>query len=253
MSYAIRIFVHAVSMVFRDLGATFRATSAGIVLIAVGAGLLIATAPGLASGVTNLDDTEALSTISNFGLLIPAFLLMAIGYLMMIAAWHRFVLLPLEQRDEGYTPSAGIVLGYLGRSILLGLLITLIALPLFVPVGLVGAGAGEVMAGIVAIPLVVLLGWLLFRWSLILPACTIGRKMTFRESWDASKPLALTIVGIMIILAAVDFGLNFALGTILTDNIVSGLISIIVSVFYALVSASILTTLYGIAVEGRDV
>ena len=77
--------------------------------------------------------------------------------------------------------------------------------------------------------------------------------MTFKESWDASKPLTVTIFWIMIILAVVDFALNGAMAVILSDNIVSGLIAVIVSLLYALVSASILTTLYGIAVEGRDV
>ncbi|WP_299611948.1 hypothetical protein [uncultured Tateyamaria sp.] len=253
MSQAIRIFTHAVSMVFRDLGATLRATSVGVILIALASALLIAIAPGLASGVTTFDDPEALAQIPNFGLVVPAFFLMAIGYLVMIAAWHRFVLLPNDRRDEGFTPNAGIVLGYLGRSILLGLAVGLLAIPLFVVIGIVGAGAGEVVASIVAIPLIALMGWLLLRWSLILPACTIGRKMTFKESWEASKPLAGTIFVIMIILAVVDFALNFAMAAVITDNVISAIISIIVSVLYALVSASILTTLYGIAVEGREV
>ncbi|WP_299548261.1 hypothetical protein [uncultured Tateyamaria sp.] len=257
MSHAVRIFSHAISMVFRDFSATVRATSAGILLIAVGSALLIAVTPGLLSGVTTLPDpfvpsSDAESDI-NFALIIPAFLLMAVGYLMMIAAWHRFVLLPPERRGEGFTPSAGIVLGYLGRSILLGLVLGLIAIPIFIPVGIVGAAAGEVVASLVAIPLVALLGWVFFRWSLILPACTIGHKMKFSESWEASRPLAGTIFGIMIILAVFDFALNTVLSSILTDNIVSGLISVIVSLLYALVSASILTTIYGIAVEGRDV
>ena len=252
MSYAVRIFTHAVSMVFRDFSATARATYAGLLLIALGSALLIAVAPGLASGVTTFDNPEVMATLPNFGLIFPAFLLIAIGYLMMISAWHRYVLLPPERRDEGFTPGAGIVLGYFGRSLLLGLAIGVIAIPLFIPVGIVGSAAGEIAAGIVAIPMVAILGWLFFRWSLILPACTIGRKMTFKESWDASKPLTVTIFWIMIILAVVDFALNGAMAVILSDNIVSGLIAVIVSLLYALVSASILTTLYGIAVEGRD-
>ena len=56
-----------------------------------------------------------------------------------------------------------------------------------------------------------------------------------------------------VLIAILDFVLNFALGVVVTQNMASALISVIVSVLYALVSASILTTLYGIAIEGREV
>ncbi|MBY5932123.1 hypothetical protein KUV51_03860 [Tateyamaria omphalii] len=257
MSLSVRIFSHAVSMVFRDFSATIRATWVGLAVLAIGSAILFVVEPGLATGMTTLEDPFTDSSVEvrdmNFGLIFPAVLMLIVGYIMMIAAWHRFVLLPHDRRHEGFTPSAGIVLGYLGRSILLGIVIVLLAIPLFIPVGLVAAGAGDVVAGFAAIPFVAVLGWLFFRWSLILPACTIGHKMTFRESWDATKPLAATIFGLMIILAVVDFILNLAADAILTDNIVSALIAVIGSLLYALVSASILTTLYGIAVEGRDV
>ncbi|APX11851.1 hypothetical protein [Tateyamaria omphalii] len=253
MSYAIRIFTHAISMVFRDLSATVRATSAGILLIALGAGLLVVMAPGLASGVTTFNSPEAFNSIPNIEFVLPAFLLMAIGYMMMIAAWHRYVLLPPERRDEGFTPSAGIVLGYFGRSLLLGLAVGVLAIPIFIPVGLIAASMGDRVAEIALIPMVALLGWLLLRWSLILPACTIERKMSFGDSWRATKPLAGTILGVLIIFVLIDFVLNLVLGAIITDSVISGIISVIVSLLYALVSASILTTLYGIAVEGRDV
>ena len=61
MSYAVRIFTHAVSMVFRDFSATVRATYAGLLLIALGSALLIAVAPGLASGVTTFDNPEVIA------------------------------------------------------------------------------------------------------------------------------------------------------------------------------------------------
>ncbi|WP_223274742.1 hypothetical protein [Tateyamaria sp. syn59] len=257
MSYAVRIFTHAVSMVFRDFSATVRATWAGLAVLAIGSAILFVVEPGLATGMTTLEDPFTDSSIEvrdiNFGLLFPAALMLIVGYIMMIAAWHRFVLLPPDRRHEGFTPSAGIVLGYLGRSLLLGIVIMLLAIPIFIPVGLAAAGAGDVIASLVAIPAFAVLGWIFFRWSLILPACTIGHKMSFSDSWQATKPLAATIFGIMIILAVVDFLLNLAGDAILTDNIVSGLISVIVSLLYALISASILTTLYGIAVEGRAV
>lgn len=256
MSQALRIFTHAISMVFRDLGATLRATSVGVTLVAVAVVMLIVAAPDMLGGLMALDtgNADGMIDIPNIGLVLPAFLLMTVGYLMMVAAWHRYVLLPNERRDEGFTPSAGIVLGYFGRSLLLGIAIGLLAIPVFIPVGIIAAATGsDTVAAIAAIPLFALLGWMLLRLSLILPACTIGHQLTFSASWQATKPLAGTIFGIMILFAVLDFALNFALELVITQNLVSGLISVIVSVFYALVSASILTTLYGIAIEGREV
>ncbi|WP_152612998.1 hypothetical protein [Tateyamaria sp. ANG-S1] len=257
MSNAVRIFNHAIAMVFRDFSATVRATWAGLAVLAIGSAILFVVEPGLATGMTTLEDPFTDSSIEvrdvNFGLIFPAALMLIVGYIIMIAAWHRFVLLPTDRRHEGFTPNAGIVLGYLGRSLLLGIVIMLVAIPVFIPVGLVAAGAGDVVASLVAIPAFAVLGWIFLRWSLILPACTIGHKMSFSDSWQATKPLAATIFGIMIILAVIDFLLNLAFDAILTDNIVSALIAVIVSLLYALISASILTTLYGIAVEGREV
>ncbi|WP_415402481.1 hypothetical protein [Tateyamaria sp. SN3-11] len=253
MSDAFRIFTHAISMVFRDLSATLRATYMGIALIAGSVILLVIAAPGSFTQLVMQDSTDV-TNISNVGLVILAFFLMAVGYLTMVAAWHRFVLLPADRRDEGFTPGAGIVLGYLGRSLLLGILIGVLAIPVLIPVGLVAAGTGsDALAGLVAIPLFAVLGWVFFRLSLILPACTIGHNLTFRESWQATAPLVVTIFMLMIVMAIVDFALNIVMGALPLTSIIGGVVTVVISVLYALVSASILTTLYGIAIEGREI
>ncbi|MEL7201775.1 MAG: hypothetical protein AAGK25_09265 [Pseudomonadota bacterium] len=255
MSYAIRIFTHAISMVFRDLGATLRATWVGISLIAASVALILFAAPTrFGSLITQTTLTESDLSGANIGVVALGFLMMVIGYLMMIAAWHRFVLLSAGDRDQGFTPSFGIVMGYLGRSILLGLTVALLAIPAFVPVGIIaGATGSDQIAAFAAIPIFALLGWVLFRLSLILPACTIDVRLTFKDSWQATAPLAGTILGLMILLALADFVLDRAVGLLPHDSVPGGIVSITVSVFYALVSASILTTLYGIAIERREI
>ncbi len=253
MSDAIRIFSHAISMVFRDFGATLRATSVGVALVALSVVALIASAPAsFGTLITQSFDTDAV--IPNVGLVVAAFLLMAIGYLTMVAAWHRYVLLPQDQRSGGFTPSAGIVLGYLGRSILLGLLMMLLAIPVFIPVGIIAAATNSVLVSAIAsIPAIAILIWVFLRLSLILPACTIHHDMKIRASWDATKDLSGTIAMLTIIMALADFLINQVLGLLPSASILGGVVSVVISVLYALVSASVLTTLYGIAVEGRDV
>jgi len=252
MSDPIRILVHAVTMVFRDLGATLRATYVGVGLIAASVVILLLAAPASFDALIT-QNIENPADIPNVGIVTLAFLLMAIGYLTMVAAWHRFVLLPAGQRDGGFTPSAGIVLGYFGRSLLLGLLMMLLALPIFIPVGIIAAATNNLLlSAIASIPAIAVLVWIFLRLSLILPACTIGQNMKMRESWDVTKPHAATIAVLTVVLAVADFLINQVLGILPLANITGSVISVAISVLYALVSASVLTTLYGIAVEGRD-
>ena len=58
---------------------------------------------------------------------------------------------------------------------------------------------------------------------------------------------------LMIIVAIADFVLNLAMGALPLTSVIGGLVTVVFSVLYALVSASILTTLYGIAIEGREI
>ena len=253
MSDAIRILTHAISMVFRDLGATFRATSVGVGMVALSVVILIVVAPA-SFGTLITQNIELNETVPSIGLVVVAFLLMAVGYLTMVAAWHRFVLLPQDQREGGFTPSAGIVLGYLGRSILLGLLMMLLAIPVFIPVGIIAAATNNLfLSAIAAVPAIAVLIWVFMRLSLILPACTIGHDMKIRESWDTTKAISGTIAVLTVILALADFVINQGLALLPTASILGGLITVVVSVFYALISASVLTTLYGIAVQGRQI
>ncbi|WP_299200827.1 hypothetical protein [uncultured Tateyamaria sp.] len=254
MSNAVRIFTHAFTMVFHDLGATLRATYVGVSLVALSVVLFLTLAPNMFGSMMLATETDAFNpdAFGNAGAAVVAILVMAVGYIMMVAAWHRYVLLPEGQRDGGFTPGAGIVLGYFGRSLLLGIIVGIAAIPLFVPLGVIASAGNDILTNLVAIPLFAILGWVLLRLSLILPACTIGKDMKLTESWAASRPLSGAIIGLTIILGVVDFVLNLVISALPAPYIL-GVVSVITSVLFALVSASILTTLYGIAVEGREV
>lgn len=255
MSDAIRIFSHSVTLIFRDFGATLRATSAGLLVLALALALFLIVMPGTFTTVFSPNaSTEAFDIASNTSVLFVALVLMLFGLMMAVAAWHRYVLLPEDQRGGGFTPSARIVLGYFGRSILLGLCVGILAIPLMLPVGLVVAATGSpVMGSLVSLPINVVLGWVLLRLSLILPACAIGRNLSFRDSWAATGPYAMTILGLVVLLAALNFVITLIMAGLLPSNTLGGLVGIVVSLLYGLVSASVLTTLYGIAIEKRAI
>ena len=253
MSYAIRILMHAITMVCRDPAATVRATYVGIALIAASVVGLLVAAPS--NGPQLLTQQAEFTTgLSNPVLVIACFIIMAVGYLMMVAAWHRYVLLPEDKRAHGFTPDAAVVLGYFGRSILIGLLLMLLSLPVFVPVAALAAATNSVaLSAIASIPAIAVLVYVFLRLSLILPACTIGHDMKIRESWEATKPLSAVIAILTVLMALADFAINVVLGALPNTSMIVGVVNVVVSLVYALVSASVLTTLYGIAVEGRDV
>lgn len=245
MPKALPVFVHSVSMIFADFGASLRATSQGLAVAAIA---LVIIAFMLSGSPANTTDP------SGVWRLLAMNCVMLVGLAIMIAAWHRYVLLPEEERGDGFTPSIGIVLGYLGRSILLALVVSLVSVPFFlIAASAIGGGGSSIMLELVTLPLNIALGWLLLRWSLILPACAIGRKLSVRDSWNATEPLSGTIFGLTVLLAGLGLAMNLILKALLPLNVAGEVIGIAASLLFALVSASVLTTLYGIAIEGRSI
>lgn len=243
-------------MVFRDFPATLRATAPGLVVIAFATGLLLATAPTFSDMIMLRQDPEvaALQSDNLIAAVCAVFVLMG-GYIMVVTAWHRYVLRPNVGDGGGYTPPFGILLGYLGRSILIGLIAVLAMIPFFLVIGAAASlTAIPFMLEILSMALFVVIGWLALRISLILPACSVSDEMTLRESWAATEPMSQTILKLAIALGLAEYLLGQAEGLLLgsTGGVANGL-AIIVSTLFTLVSASVLTTLYGVLIEGREV
>lgn len=78
-------------------------------------------------------------------------------------------------------------------------------------------------------------------------------KLSVRESWNASGPLSSTIFGLTVPLAIPGFANNQVMALLLLPNAAGEVIGVTVSLLFALVSASVFTTLYGIAVENRSI
>ncbi|MGY3438461.1 MULTISPECIES: hypothetical protein [unclassified Marinovum] len=185
---------------------------------------------------------------------IEGLVMMALGIAALCAslwiavAWHRFVL--LGETPSGWLPKwpGGTVLGYLWRSILLGLAVGVALLPVIMltsimlpPIAMmsivVGAGA-----------------YLFFRLSPILPAIALGETMSFKDAWVATRDASGTMAGLAGLMILATFVMQIP--TMLSgdpNSTLSLVYSIVVGWFATMIGISLLTTVYGHCVEGRGV
>ena len=247
------IVKHGVDMLLRNLGPALR-VSVGPFLIAV---VLTTVMGALGLGTLALDPSaESLDGAAGLalgGILSAVVLLVAILFIVswVAVAWHRYV---LKEEMPGLLPPlrTDLVWPYLGRSILIALILILAAIPLGIVFGLVAGGTQSVtVASVLGLLMALALGWIGTRLSLVLPARAVERPMTFGESWAATAPATSAIFVVVLILALINFVLGSLFTLILGDNFVSGLLSLVVQWFITMLGLSVLTTLYGHLVERR--
>lgn len=251
---AIRILSHALNMVFGNLSAVLRIS---LVLTLISFGALYFANPQLALGVP-LQNPEEILTLGYLAALIVSI----VTGLWIAVAWHRFVLLE-ENPGAAVPPFHGTLLAsYFYRGFLITLLLIFLAVILGFFIGfvsafvfsLMGIRPSETLLNLVsAILLGIPMFALFYRISPILPAAALGEEMTFSEAMTATGKRMSTWLGLAAIVAIGGF-LFSMIGSFLLG--ISLPLAIIWSVFYQLfavmLNVSILTTIYGHYVEGRD-
>jgi len=95
------------------------------------------------------------------------------------------------------------------------------------------------------------MSWVITRMGLILPAAALGKPMTIRESWTATKPVATDLL-VPLFVIAVAMNLLSELIMLLFTNSTLGMIPLAFLYWMqVLLNLSLMTTLYGTQVEGR--
>lgn len=167
-------------------------------------------------------------------------------------AWHRFVL--LEESSPQLFPNwnTARLFHYLGKTLLLVFLIAIgLALPLAVlSLLLSGAGLNGLMP-FLSLGLFVCVYYFFFRAGLVLPAIALDKRLSFSESLQKTAELSNAIWGTAMIVVGVSFAVAILLGALMPNNIFGVLANAVVQWFMVMISASLLTTLYGHAVERR--
>ena len=246
-------FTHALNMLFHAPSTTLRVILPAVLWV-MGAAAVAGVLAGDALGAMDqVIDNAAPPPTDQLLILIACGLAGILGYALMAILWHRYVLLGHGGTD--LRPGARLFGAYVWRAIVLGFVQFLAALPIGLAMLLLGGLTGSSPAALLLIGLVagVAFLWLALRLSLVLPAAALGHVMSVRESWRATEPLASTLWALAVLLAVV----NTLLGVIasILPPAEPGLRLMLDSAIYlieGLVFVSMLTTLYGHLVEGRE-
>lgn len=261
---AFNLFKHALRMLWANLGNAARVSVVPfLILLAVGA-VIFAFAyatigddffPGFGSTDYSSGAAPVLSPGQGAFLFLAVFggiLIASVLFCWVAVNWHRFVL--LEEYPTGWVPpwrGAEIKLYFWRGLALFGAMMLIYLVVGFLLAAM--AAAVPVVAIIVGVVLIVLLSWVFYRWSIILPAAAIGTSKGLSEAWEQTKPHSgmifayfLIFVGFSILIGILQAGVEYI-------PLIGWAFSIVISWFNTMLGLSLITTLYGVVVEGRTI
>ena len=256
MDYGYRMLRHVVAQVFGNFGQAARLT-----LVPTFLPLAILLALFLNWGASYPDFTDptvdpATLPATNPGLIfltvLATIVISMIAYCWAAVGWHRFVL--LEEFGFGVVPRwrGAEVRAYLWRAFLVGLFAVALGFAGLMVLGIVVTIFPSTVAAFIAVSGFTLgLSWAITRVGLILPAAALGQEMSFRESWQATKPVSTDLL-VPLFFIALGMTLLDQLVTVTFGNNPLGAIpSALLYWLQILLNLSLLTTLYGTQIQGR--
>lgn len=255
------LFVHSVRQVFGNLAAALRMTVLPAALVVTVGIWLSHSLPPHAAGAGN-PTPVALHSFP----FVPFLLLWLMAFVMpfwIAVGWHRYIL--RNEAPWAVLPRwhGGRVLAYIGRLLLLGLIIGIPTVILFAVLAgpLFGAmftahsfSLGmEVASAIVFAVLMLPAFWIFNRIAAVLPAAALGERLTIGAAWRMTADANATFVMLAVILLAAQLVLEFAMfeiGRIQMAPVVV-VLSAVVYWVQSMVGISLLTTIYGHYIEKR--
>ena len=247
----IQIFAHSVRLVLNHLDVALRVS---LVLYLVQISVMVAQYlnPPRIERINGVD--VALLDPGPAILIALLSLLATVASLWIAVAWHRFVL--TGEQPRGWLPEwqGGRMLGYLGRSLLIGIIVVLAVAAASIPLMMLMAVMPGVVQSFLPFAMVALGSVIIFRLGVMLPAGTIDRKLTLRQAWQATSGQTDTIL--VLALVAAGAAVVVQIPTLVSGDpgsLISLVYSIAVNWFVTMIGVSMLTTLYGHFVEGRAI
>lgn len=249
---------HAIKSVRNNIGYAFRISWPWyLVLAALNIGTFAVASFALAGGIE-----------VHPGFYVPIAILVALVTILAFASiavnWHRYILLDRVPVGAELFRLDGLTWRYVGNVWLIAFIVGIVFMIGMLPLVFLG-GLSEVI-GVVAF-IIGLAGFIFvvistYRLSVKLPAIAIGRRdFALSDAWAATRdnklPIFLVIlfqflllIGVAIVFLALDFTLALFGPTI--TLVISQLIQAFLGWLLAIFNVTILTSLYGFFVEGRD-
>jgi hypothetical protein len=255
-----KIFAHSIGMVWRNLGAAARLSIGPILLFLAGA-LIVPLALALYPGALSTQE-PSIGVLVVFGLGAPAAFALVIAAMVSFAVgWHRHVLLEIPVQGLFTPGTRSRLLPYLGRTVQIFVITALVVLTIngviMVLRGLVigqnPAWDDTTFSGVWSAAMW-LIGTLIgYRLAPVLPATALGAPIGVATAWRTTRGanvdvvvMALLSVGLSTVLQLIAQGLTEALPLL-------GVLWVFVAGWFsAVLTISILTTIYGHFVEGRE-
>lgn len=250
----LEIFVHSVKMVLRNLKPALQIS----VLPALIGGALVVGLFFLFDIPFEEFDSETTGfppgvTAASFTGFILSMMAVVFGVMLwIVVSWHRFVL--LEEYPTGLVPPFRFdrVLAYFGRLIMLGLLAFVILIPASMVMGML-AQASVMLGGAFWVGLIFLFTIGFYRASPILPSAAIGKPIKLSEAWQATKGAGGAMALLVVLSLLFQILLQLLASLFLFIPIVGVLIVVFAGMLIVpLINVSILTTIYGVFIEKRE-
>lgn len=245
----INLVVHATKILLHDIWATVRLT---VFPMIVGYGIAFVIIYLLAGDTTlvMMEDASSVSAATVVSFALAIFLAIAVvvfTFCWAAIGWHRFVL--LEERPGALLPKLGgsSLKSYLSA----GVRLIFVSVSLLIPLSFIVSILLQVMGSLIlfVFPIIsVAVYAVILRLSLVLPGAAIGKPMSLGESAIATSGKFATFIVVAVLLTV--------LGFLAVPGLVPGYVGLAFSIFLSWLSfalgISILTTLYGVYVEERE-
>ena len=254
---ASKLFGHALSMLWNNLGNAARVSVVPVILslLIVIAGLILIAALLAANGDFMRLGLGMGMSGTGIAIIIIVSLAILVGYIITaswaLVGWHRFVL--LEEYPTGIFPKWhwNEIKAYILHMIVL----TLITIAVAIPIGLVVSGVVFVTFGlgiILLIPAVPLVMAYCFRLATGLPARAIGQNQSIPDGWNKFAGNMGMIYGFCWLILLFSIAVGFVSGILQFIPVIGLIIPVVIQWFLTMFNASVLTTLYGHIVQGRE-
>ncbi len=240
------IFMHSIRQVFGNLPQALH-VSGLLYLAQLAMSVVLGIDPAALTPGAPIPAEQALSAL-------VVVVVTLVTTLWIAVAWHRFVL--LNERPAGYLPSlAGARLGrYAGRTILIGLVCGALAIVLLIAAGglFFGLLGKSIMAELLTVMAMIVPAFaVLYRLSASLPGLALDRPTAFADGWVATTGETETILILAFFTGLIGLVLGAPLALMPTGSLFALLWGGAAGWVQLMVSASILTTLYGHYIEKR--